>query len=201
MIKKTFFILTFAFVFAGCGVVKEINNLSRLQFRLVNIESITLGGLTFTDKTSIKDLSSLDVLKLSTSFIKGEMLLKFVVNGEVKNPNAENTASSKYDFKISSFPWRLLLNGREAIAGNIFSPINIPGDKEISYIPVSIKFNLIKFIRDKEYESIINLVFNLTRQKHTLTQLELYAKPVIDTPFGNIDYPKELKIISLNYTN
>ncbi|MCH7827664.1 MAG: hypothetical protein IIC75_06815 [Bacteroidetes bacterium] len=201
MIRKTFFILTFAFVFAGCGVVKEITNLSRLQFRLANIESITLGGLTFTDKTSIKDLSSLDVLKLSTSFIRGEMLLKFVVNVEVKNPNAENTASSKYDFKISSFPWRLLLNGREAIAGNIFSPINIPGDKEISYIPVSIKFNLIKFIRDKKYESIIDLVFNLTRQKNTLTQLEFYAKPVIDTPFGNIDYPGELKIISLNYTN
>ncbi|MCH7973429.1 MAG: hypothetical protein IH949_06010 [Bacteroidetes bacterium] len=150
MIKKILFVLTFSFVFAGCGVVKQITNLSRLQFRLVNIDSITLGRVNFTNKTSIKDLSSLDVLKLSSSFIRGDIPLGFVLNIEVKNPNAENSVSSKDDFKISSFPWRLLLNGREAIAGNISSPINIPGNKEISYIPVSIKFNLVKFIKDKQ---------------------------------------------------
>ena len=201
MIKKILFVLTFSFVFAGCGVVKQITNLSRLQFRLVNIDSITLGRVNFTNKTSIKDLSSLDALKLSTSFIRENVQLKFVVNVEVKNPNAENSVSSKDDFKISSFPWRLLLNGREAIAGNISSPINIPGNKEISYIPVSIKFNLVKFIKDKGYESLIDLALNLARQKNLPTQLELFARPVINTPMGNIDYPEELKIISLNYTN
>ena len=201
MIKKILFVLTFSFVFAGCGVVKQITNLSRLQFRLVNIDSITLGRVNFTNKTSIKDLSSLDALKLSTSFIRENVQLKFVVNVEVKNPNAENSVSSKDDFKISSFPWRLLLNGREAIAGNISSPINIPGNKEISYIPVSIKFNLVKFIKDKGYESLIDLALNLARQKNLPTQLELFDRPVINTPMGNIDYPEELKIISLNYTN
>ena len=201
MIKKILFVLTFSFVFAGCGVVKQITNLSRLQFRLVNIDSITLGRVNFTNKTSIKDLSSLDALKLSTSFIRENVQLKFVVNVEVKNPNAANSVSSKDDFKISSFPWRLLLNGREAIAGNISSPINIPGNKEISYIPVSIKFNLVKFIKDKGYESLIDLALNLARQKNLPTQLELFARPVINTPMGNIDYPEELKIISLNYTN
>ena len=94
-----------------------------------------------------------------------------------------------------------MLNGREAIAGNISSPINIPGNKEISYIPVSIKFNLVKFIKDKGYESLIDLALNLARQKNLPTQLELFARPVINTPMGNIDYPEELKIISLNYTN
>lgn len=201
MIKKILFVLTFSFVFAGCGVVKQITNLSRLQFRLVNIDSITLGRVNFTNKTSIKDLSSLDALKLSTSFIRENVQLKFVVNVEVKNPNAENSVSSKYDLKISTFPWRLLLNGREAIAGNISSPINIPGNKEISYIPVSIKFNLVKFIKDKGYESLIDLALNLAKQKNSPTQLELFARPVINTPMGNIDYPEELKIISLNYTN
>lgn len=201
MIKKILFVLTFSFVFAGCGVVKQITNLSRLQFRLVNIDSITLGRVNFTNKTSIKDLSSLDALKLSTSFIRENVQLKFVVNVEVKNPNAENSVSSKSDFRISSFLWRLLLNGREAIAGNISSPINIPGNKEISYIPVSIKFNLVKFIKDKGYESLIDLALNLARQKNSPTQLELFVRPVIDTPMGNIDYPEELKIISLNYTN
>ena len=201
MIKKILFVLTFSFVFAGCGVVKQITNLSRLQFRLVNIDSITLGRVNFTNKTSIKDLSSLDVLKLSSSFIRGDIPLGFVLNIEVKNPNAENSVSSKDDFKISSFPWRLLLNGREAIAGNISSPINIPGNKEISYIPVSIKFNLVKFIKDKGYESLIDLALNLARQKNLPTQLELFDRPVINTPMGNIDYPEELKIISLNYTN
>jgi len=201
MNKKKYFILALVFAFAGCGIVKEITNLSRLQFRLANIESIKIGSVTLTNKTSIRDLSSLDVLKLSASFIRGNIPLEFVLNVEIKNPNAEKNASSKSDFKISSFPWRLLINGREAITGNISSPVNIPGNKDISYIPVGVKFNLVKFIKDKGYEGLIDLALNLARQKSSPTQLELFAKPVITTLLGNINYPGELKIISLNYTN
>lgn len=201
MNKKKYFILVLVFAFAGCGIVKEITNLSRLQFRLANIESIKIGSVTLTNKTSIRDLSSLDVLKLSASFIRGNIPLEFVLNVEVKNPNAEKNTSSKSDFKISSFPWRLLINGREAITGNISSPVNIPGNKGISYIPVGVKFNLVKFIKDKGYEGLIDLALNLARQKSSPTQLELFAKPVITTLLGNINYPGELKIISLNYTN
>ena len=201
MIKKTIYILIFSFILAGCGVVKELTNLSRLQFKLANVESITLGGVSLNNKSTIRDFSSLDVLKLSTSFIRGNIPLKFVLNVEVKNPNVSNNITSRSDFKISSFPWRLLLDGKQTVQGNISSPVNIPGNKEISYIPVSIKFNLVNFIKDKGYKSLINLALNIARQKSSPTQLELFAKPVVDTPLGKINYPGELRIVSMNFTN
>ena len=201
MIKKSVYILIFSFFLAGCGIVKELTNLSRLQFKLANIESITLGGVSLNNKSTIRDFSSLDVLKLSTSFIRGNIPLKFVLNVEVKNPNASNNITSRSDFKISSFPWRLLLDGKQTVQGNISSPVNIPGNKEISYIPVSIKFNLVNFIKDKGYKSLINLALNIARQKSSPTQLELFAKPVVDTPLGKINYPGELRIVSMNFTN
>ncbi len=201
MKKKLLYIFIVAFIFTGCGVVKELTNLSRLQFRLAGVESVTLGGISFNNKSTVRDLSSLDVLKLSTSFIRRDIPIEFVLNVEVRNPNAGNSVLAKSDFKITSFPWRLLLDGRQAVQGNISSPVSIPGNKGISYIPVGVKFNLVDFIKNKGYESLINLALNLARQKSTPTQLELFAKPVVDTPLGKINYPGELKIVSLNFTN
>jgi len=201
MVKKSVYFLIFVFIFAGCGVVKQITNLSHLQFKLADIESITLGGVSLNNKSTIRDISSLDVLKLSTSFIRKNIPLNFVLNVEIKNPNAGNSVSSKSDFRISSFPWRLLLDGKQAVQGNISSPVNIPGNKSISYIPVGIKFNLLNFIKNKGYNSLINFALNFARQKSSPTQLELFAKPIIDTPLGKLNYPDELKIVSSNFTN
>ena len=198
MIKKYFFLLVISFYFAGCGVVKELTNLSRLQFRLEGVQSVTLGGLSVNNKTSLRDFSSLDILRLSTGMIRGDLPLEFLLNVEVKNPNAENNVKS--NFTLSSFPWRLLLNGKETVQGNISSPVKIPGHKYLSQIPVRIKFNLVNFITDGGYKEFINLALNLVRKSNTPTQLELFAKPVVDTPIGKINYPKELKIVSMHFT-
>jgi len=61
MIKKSFLIIILIFSLSGCGVIKELTNLSRLQFKLANLESIKLGGININNKRSLKDFSSIDV--------------------------------------------------------------------------------------------------------------------------------------------
>ncbi|PJA98396.1 MAG: hypothetical protein CO128_07570 [Ignavibacteriales bacterium CG_4_9_14_3_um_filter_30_11] len=201
MIKKSIIISIIVFSFVGCGVLKELTNLSRLQFKLVNLESITISSVTISNKNSIRDFSSLEVLKLSTSFIRNDMPLEFILNVEVKNPNANNNNLSKSNFKLSSFPWRLFIDGKEAIQGNISSPVNIPSDRNLSYVKVVAKVDLVNFIKEKGYEGIINLALSLASQKDSPTKIELFAKPVVETSIGKINYPEEIKIVSMNYTN
>lgn len=200
MIKKSFLITVLIFSLSGCGIIKELTNLSRLQFKLANLESITLGGININNKRSIRDFSSIDVLKLSASFVRGDLPLEFNLNVEVKNPNAENNNSKRSDFKLSSFPWRLFVDGKEAVKGNISSPVNIPSDRSLSYVKVGAKIDLVNFIKEKGYEGIINLALSLAQQKDSPTKIELFAKPVVETPLGKINYPEEIKIVSMNYT-
>ena len=200
MIKKSFLIIILIFSLSGCGVIKELTNLSRLQFKLANLESIKLGGININNKRSLKDFSSIDVLKLSTSFVRGDLPLEFNLNVEVKNPNAENNSSNRSDLSLSSFPWRLFIDGKEAVQGNISSPVNIPSDRSLSNVNVSAKIDLVKFIKEKGYEGIINLALSLAQRKDSPTKIELFAKPVVKTPMGKINYPEEIKIVSMNYT-
>ena len=201
MIKKNFLFILLIFSLSGCGAIKELTNLSRLQFKLANLDSITLGGININDKRSLRDFSSLDVLKLSTSFVRGNLPLEFNLNVEVKNPNAKNSHLDKSDFRLSSFPWKLFIDGKEAIQGNISSPVNIPSDKSLSYVIVSANIDLVNFIKDKGYEGIIELALSLAQQKDSPTKIELFAKPDVETPIGKINYPEEIKIVSMNYTN
>jgi len=102
---------------------------------------------------------------------------------------------------LSSFPWRLFIDGKEAIQGNISSPVNIPSDRNLSYVKVVAKVDLVNFIKEKGYEGIINLALSLASQKDSPTKIELFAKPVVETSIGKINYPEEIKIVSMNYTN
>lgn len=201
MIKKSILYSLIIFTFFGCGVIKDLTNLSRLQFKIANLESISISGVNINNKNSIRDFSSLEILRLSTSFIRNDMPLEFILNVQVKNPNADNVSQSNSNFRLSSFPWRLFLDGSEVLAGNISSPVDIPGNKGISYIPVGIKINLINIIKDKGYEGILNLALTIAQQKDRPTKIELFAKPVVVTPIGKINYPDEIKIVSMNYTN
>jgi len=138
---------------------------------------------------------------LSTAFVRGSLPFEFILNVEVKNPNADSKVTSNTDFRISSFPWRLLLNGKQAVQGNISSPVKIPGNKYMSYIKVGVKFNLVNLIKEKGYEGLMNLALNIAHQKSSPTLIELFAKPVVETTMGKINYPEEIKIVSMNFTN
>ncbi len=199
--RKLGLIFIILFTFSGCGVVKELTSFSRLQYRLANLESIRLGSVRINNKTTVRDFSSLDILKLSTAFVRGSLPFEFILNVEVKNPNADSKVTSNTDFRISSFPWRLLLNGKQAVQGNISSPVTIPGNKYMSYIKVGVKFNLVNLIKEKGYEGLVNLALNLAHQKSSPALIELFAKPVVETTMGKINYPEEIKIISMNFAN
>ncbi len=187
--------------FISCSVYKTIVNVSRLKFKLGNIENLEVSGVHFDNKKSVSDFNSLEILKLTASLIRRTFPVTFVLNVEAQNPNDGNGGYPRTDIMLKSFPWDLYIDDKQTVSGNILSPISIPGTGEIVTIPIEIKLDLYKFIQDKDLNSLINLALSIDGVKGHSSNVTLFAQPTVSTSIGDITYPEQLKIVGMNFTN
>ena len=198
--KKIFIIIFLAVGLVSCSVYESFVNLSRLEFKLGNINGFQINGINISNKSKISDFSLQDALSLTSIFTNGNFPVSFTLNVEAKNPNDGTGGYKKTDATLKSFPWRLLIDNKETISGNIDSPVTIPGTGGVTNIPITIQMDLVKYFNDQGYESLINLALTLGGKEGSSSRLTLYANPVVSSPFGDISYPGELKIVDTKFT-
>lgn len=200
--KKILYSLFVVIIFSSlsCSVYETIVNLSRLQFKLGNVNGFLLNGVSISDKSKLDDFSAFDIIKLSTAVVQGSLPVSFTLNVEAKNPNDGTGGYKKTDATLKSFPWRLNLDDKEILTGNISSPVTVPGTGDATTIPIQISVDLVKLFKDEGYESLINLALNLGGKGGSASRLTIYAKPTVTSPLGDITYPGELKIVNVEYT-
>ncbi|MFZ0455291.1 MAG: hypothetical protein WCE54_20540 [Ignavibacteriaceae bacterium] len=187
----------------SCSVYQTIVNISRLQFKLGAVNNFTLNGVSLSGKTKIQDFSATDILKISAAVARGSLPVSFVLNVDAKNPNDGTGGYKSTNATIKDFPWRLLVDDKETISGDLASPVTVPGTGQLVTIPLRMNFDLASFFKDKNYESLINLALNIGGNNKTSSgssNLALYAKPVVTSVIGDISYPQEIKIIGAEFT-
>ena len=184
----------------SCSVFQTISNIGRLKFKLGNVGNFSLSGIAVSNKSKLSDFNALDLLKLSSSFAQGNFPVSFILNVEALNPNDGTGGYPSTNATLKSFAWRLLLDNRETISGNIAQPVTVPGTGQAAIIPLQINMDLLSFFKDRGYESLINLALNLGGNSGSASQITLYAKPVISTMLGDLSYPSELKIVDFDFT-
>ncbi|MCE1187669.1 MAG: hypothetical protein LWX56_00895 [Ignavibacteria bacterium] len=201
--KSTIYGLAFLCVilFTQCSLYKTIMNMSRLQFKMAGVSGINIGGIAINNKSSLKDFSILEVAQLTSSISKGNLPTTFVINVQALNPNDGKGGYPRTDATLKSFPFRLLIDGKELFSGNIASPIAVPGTGETTVIPLSIHFDLLQAAQNKTLEGVVHLASSIAGIGNNKAQLELYAKPVVSSFLGDISYPGELKIIDKEFTS
>lgn len=202
--KKIFllsFIIAISFIFYQCSIYQTITNISRLQFKVGEINSFRVNDLDISNKSSLNDFNPSDVLKLSTIFTQGKLPVSFVLNVDAKNPNDGTGGYARTDATLKSFKWRLFIDDKETISGDIDSPVTVPGTGEVTKIPLRINIDLLQFFKDQGFEKVINLALTLGGKNGSTSKITLYATPTVSTPFGNITYPGELKIVDTQFTN
>ena len=201
--KKIFLSLVLLLIFSltSCSVYETMVNLSRLQFKLGDVNNFNVSGIDITNKSQLKDFTALEALKLSSVFASGELPVSFTLNIEAKNPNDGTEGYAKTDATVKSLPWRLLIDDKETIAGNIASPVTVPGTGEVALIPIQIDLDLMQFVKSQGYESLLNLVFALGGRGGSSARLTVFADPTVSTALGDINYPGELKIVDYKFSN
>lgn len=186
-------------ILSSCSVYQTISNISRLKYKIYSATDYKIVGVTIADKKSLKDFNSIELLKISSGFIKGDLPLTFLLNIEAKNPNDGNEGFARTDLNITSFPWRLFLNEKEIIQGNITEPVFIPGKGESVIIPVKVEFNVAKSFKEKNMDDILLLLLQIGGVQGSTSNLKMIAKPVLGTPFGKLEYPDEITIVDKSF--
>jgi len=200
-LKKIILIAGIVTLIVSCSVYETFVNLSRLQFKLGSVNNFEINGIDLSNKSKLDDFKLNDILNLSSMFASGKFPVSFTLNVDAKNPNDGTGGYKATDATIQSFPWRLMIDNKETISGNIDKPVLVPGTGEVMTIPIVISFDLVKFFNDLGYESFINLALMLGGKDGSSTRLTLYADPVVNTILGNISYPGEIKIVDRSFTN
>ena len=57
---------------SSCSMYETMVNLSRLKFKLGDVVNFTVGGINITNKRSVSDFSSVEVLKLTSALTSGK---------------------------------------------------------------------------------------------------------------------------------
>ena len=193
--------ITLMLTLTSCSVYQTMVNLSRLKFKLGQVNNFTINGINLSGKKSLSDFNAIEMLKLTDVFVSGKMPASFTLNVEAKNPNDGSGGYPKTDATIKSFPWKLEIDNVETINGNIGSPVSVPGTGEAMNIPITMNIDLVQFFKDKGLENVLNLALALGGQQGSSSRLTLYASPTVSSPIGDIKYPGELKIVDQSFTN
>ena len=202
--KKLLFASFVIFTILGgmnCSVYQTITNLSRLQFKLGNVNNFAIGGVNISSKSKFQDFSAIEIINLTSTLTSGNFPVSFVLNVNAKNPNDGTGGYKRTDATLQSFAWKLKIDDKQTISGDIGSPFTVPGTGEAVTIPLTMQMDLLDFFQNNGLESLINLALALGGQQGSSSRLTLLAKPTVSTPIGNISYPGELTIVDTKFTN
>jgi len=176
-----------------------MENISRLKYKIHSALDYKILGIDVKGKKSIKDFNSIEMLKLTSGLLKGTLPLTFTLNIEAKNPNDGSGGYPRTDLTLESFPYKLFVNEKEIITGNISQPLNVPGIGESTLIKLNIEFDLAKSVKEKSLDDVLSLLLNLGGLGGSTSNLKLLVKPVVGTPIGSINYPNEITIVDKTF--
>jgi hypothetical protein len=198
--RKVFLVSVLTVVFfSGCAVFNTFQNIARLKYKIRSTENYRIIGIEVDNKKSIKDFTSVELLKLSAAIAKGSLPATFIINVAAENPNDGKEGYPRADINIIKFPWRLFLNDKEIAEGNLINPVYVPGQGESVTIPIQVKIDIMKLIKEKSFEEIIALLQRLGGIHGTTENIKLLVKPSLGTSIGNIEYPDEITIADKSF--
>lgn len=203
---QTIILLIVSGIFLGsCSTLNQIkdsmSNLQRLEFKLDNVNQFRLAGVDISRIKSVSDLSIVDGLKLTQAFASKRLPAQFVLNVDAKNPNDGKGGTKQSAATLSSFDWKLYIDDKETIAGNINKDFVIPGTGQSETIPLVMNIDLYEFFANKGYDDIIRLALAIGGQNGSAARLKLDVRPTVKTPLGNINYPGRITIVDKDWTN
>lgn len=192
--KQIIVILLMILFVVSCGVYETISNFARLQFKVDSYNNFRVANVALEDKSNIDDFSAIDYVKLTGAFVKGEMPFSFVINVETQNPNDGSGGFPATDISIQQFPFRVLLDDKQILTGNIQDEFLVPGIGENKIIPILVEVDLLRFFKDKSFDELADFILAVGGKDGSRSRISLFAKPVLGTPVGSLEYPDEIKI-------
>lgn len=199
------FLVPGCMLMSGCASLQQLQdtllNAKRLQFKLAGVTPGTLAGINLAAIDSPAKISVLDGLKLANAFRQKSLPVSLTLNVAAKNPNDGTGGSPQKAALLKALAWTLKIDGKETIAGDIPSPVEIPGTGQATVIPLQISLDLYKFFGEQGYDSLLNLALAIAGQKGSTSRLTLSAVPTVSVAGLDLKYPGQIEIVDKEFTN
>ena len=134
-----------SFIYSGCSAYRTAVNVTRLKYKLDTINNYTVCGVAMEGKKSIKDFTAFELLRITGDVTKKTFPASFIVN--VIAMNDSTGGYPRTDIIIKSFPWKLIIDERETVSGDINSPVAVPGTGEMIPIPIRVAAAIVRPLR------------------------------------------------------
>jgi len=201
----TLFLIPGGILISGCASLQQLQdtllNVKRLQFKLAGVTPGTLAGINLAVIDSPAKISVLDGLKLANAFRQKSLPVSLTLNVAAKNPNDGAGGSPQKAALLKALAWTLKIDGKETIAGDIPSPVEIPGTGQATVIPLQLSLDLYKFFSEQGYDSLLNLALAIAGQKGSTSRLTLSAVPTVSVAGLDLKYPGQIEIVDKEFTN
>jgi len=188
--KKYLWIFLILTVISSCDVlrnVKEMMTFSKCDFRLKSVDQTKLAGVNIQNLSFFADLRLNDALIITHAYTNGHLPLTFILNVDVRNPNATTASMTKVD-------WILLIDNHEMVNGTSTQSITIPPNGGVTVWPLQVSINLVKALSNETFDSLKNFAFNLAGVGNKPTRITLKAKPTIMVGNSPVAYPGYITI-------
>jgi hypothetical protein len=174
-------------VLAGCATLQNLASLSQVAFSLAGVQEGRLAGVAVSRIAAYRDLSTVDVGRLTLAFLRKDVPFDVQVNVTAANPAGNQTTAT-----MAKLAWTLLLDNKETVSGVLDTVVTLPSGQPVT-IPLRVRVNLYEFFGGSA-ESLLNLAAGLAGLNADPTRITLRAVPTINTPIGPITYPTPITI-------
>jgi len=175
-------IILAAALFQGCASKDELYNLSKCEFRLLNVSEVKLAGIAIDGVDDVNELSTAELGMLLLAILSDALPLSMNVNLEVRNPNKDVAALDKAE-------WELFIDDKYITKGIYEERIEIPPDNGTATMRVPVDANIAELVKGESNEALLNLALNLANAGSEASNITLKAKPYIRVGNRLIAYP------------
>lgn len=174
----------------GCATVQQILALSQVDFSIVGADQGSLAGIDLGRLRSARDLTPGQLLSLATAVQSGRLPFSFTLHVAADNP-ADNGIVAR----LVQLDWTMFLEGRETVSGSLARDVLMPPGERTD-VPLRIELDLRRFYEDNARD-LADLAISLAGGSGGAPkQIELRARPTVQTEIGPIAYPGEISIVS-----
>lgn len=171
----------------GCTAMQELAALRLVTFAFSNVSDVKFVGIPIGPGADYSKLGLADAARLAAAVIAKQAPIELVAHVSATNP-----PENKVTARLVRMGWKLFVEDRQALAGDLGTPFEIASGKTVD-VPVAVRFDLVT-MGVSGARDLFDLAVAIAGQGTIQKDMRLELVPTVDTKLGPLTYPSPIVI-------
>lgn len=171
---------------SSCDEAEKIFNLTSCKYELDGVTNPKVAGVSFSNISSVSDVSVLDVIKLTAAYSSKSLPLSANINVKVVNPNSSEARLHKFD-------WAIDLEQKEIVRGTSSRLISIPSNGS-ELVPLEVNVDLMDVVQNGSLNDLLQLALSFAGMGEESSDLSVRIRPTVTIAGQDFTSPKFITV-------